>query len=92
MLNRVTCDKILASDISKSWGAGSIVRMQVENMYPLVSEELFMDSIKMVFDIKDLPGDLSTLMPAYRSKWPNPLSLKEMLAYLPKKFYMGRVK
>jgi hypothetical protein len=92
MLNRVTCDKILNSDIHKMWGAERIVRFQFETVYPIVPVELFLDSVKMVFDLKELPENLGDLIPAYKSKWPNPLTLKEILAYLPKKFYMGRVK
>jgi hypothetical protein len=92
MLNVTTCTNILNSDIWKIWSADTIVRFQMESAYPVVPNELFADSLKIVFNIPELPPDISHLFPAYKQRWPNPLTLKEILAQLPQKFYMSRVK
>lgn len=92
MLNEITCSNILNSDIYKIWSADTIVRFQVENAYPVVPDELFIDALKISFNLEAQPDNVAQLIPAYRQKWPVPLTLKEFLVHLPKKFYMTRVK
>jgi hypothetical protein len=92
MLNEVTCSNILNSDIHKIWSADTIVRFQVENAYKVVPDELFIEAVKISFNLKEQPENIAHIIPAYKQRWPKPLTLKEMLVQLPKKFYLTRVK
>jgi hypothetical protein len=92
MLNEVTCENILNSDITKMFGAERIVRLQMESSFQCVPSELFLDSLKMVFELDSVPDDIRVLIPAYKAKWPNPLALKEILSWLPRSFYLSRIK
>ena len=94
MLNITTCTKILNSDIWKTWSADWITRMSFENKFQLVPEEILEKSLIITFNMTGRPQDAmpGSLKLLYENKGFKPLTLKEMLASLPKSFYMQRVK
>jgi hypothetical protein len=92
MLNKVTSENILNSEVWKLWGAERIVRLQFETAYPVVPHDVFVNACKIVFNTDQLPATVAEIIPNYREKFPIPLELKEILSWLPKSFYMTRIK
>lgn len=92
MLNITTCEKIRNSDIWKTWSADWILRMQAENGYEIVPNDVLSNAILISLSLKEPPANPGVLMEMYKQKYPQPLTLKKMLEPLPKSFYMQRVK
>jgi hypothetical protein len=92
MLNITTCTKIRDSELIKTWSAEWIVRMQIENQFEIVPQDLFINALTHVFDLKVPPTNLAELLGPYKEKFPVPLTLRKMLEAMPKSFYMQRVK
>ncbi len=92
MLNETTCNNILSSNIWKTWDAQRIVRLQFESEYRVVPDDALLVALKILFKTENLPSNLSELVPGYQKAFPYPLTLKEILSWLPKKMYFTRIK
>lgn len=95
MLIKTVCNKVLESQAWKLWQADVIVKMQIENGYTLVPEEVFTAALKQIFNIEDasalyVSGALTNLyMQRFGNDRPN---LKWMLKQIPKSCAYSLVK
>lgn len=53
MLTETVCNRVLHSEVWKLWTATTIVKMQVENAFQLVPEDLFYAASRQTFKIND---------------------------------------
>ncbi len=93
MLTETVCTKVLQSEVWKLWSADTIVKMQLENQFPVVPSDLLMAAIRQALQLKDtvtedaIPGLIQdgTIGTLYMQRFSKDRpSLKWMVAQIPK--------
>jgi methyltransferase-like protein len=58
-------------------------------MYPIMPKETFHEYLKVVLKLNEISDDPNfglVILKQYKEKWENPLTLKEIVSWVPKKF------
>jgi len=93
MLTETVCKKVLDSEVWKLWPSDTIVKMQVENGFKVVPDDLLLAALRQTLKLKDtvteddikkfvIDGTIGTLyMQRFSKERP---TLKWMVAQIPK--------
>ena len=94
-LTKIFCQKIYDTEIWKTWKMDYVVRLQLQSSFSILPKEVFENYLKIVFNLKEIPDPPNygpVIVTNYKQKWGNPLTLKEIVSWVPKSFLYNIVK